>query len=77
MTILAHPEPIAQDPYGPGTPWSTHDWGMDAFWGDSCWFCAACDTSSIKDAAHRQCPRQVVELNTMSRAALVKPRENV
>ncbi|GGK14561.1 hypothetical protein GCM10011583_53150 [Streptomyces camponoticapitis] len=65
------------DRYAPGTPWSTHTWTDDAYWGDSCSFCAVCDAVSFKGEAHQVCPGRVVEFNPLSRALLVKPKENV
>ncbi|MBL1100613.1 hypothetical protein [Streptomyces coffeae] len=61
--------------YAPGSPWSTHDWGEDMFWGDSCWFCGTCGTPSFKDAAHEPCRGQGAAANrSMPVSVLVRPK---
>ena len=47
---------VIVDRYGPDTPWATHSWTDDPYWGDSCWFCAACDVPSYRGEAHAPCP---------------------
>jgi hypothetical protein len=62
--------------YGPHTPWATHSWTDDPFWGDSCWFCADCDAPSFGDAAHAPCPGRPEPAGLrLSTAVLIKPRE--
>lgn len=78
MTILARPEPAVEDRYGPGSPWSTHQWVMDAYWGDSCWFCSVCDIPSHRDAAHKKCSGIPIPLDErMPTAHLIPSKENV
>ncbi|AEM87070.1 hypothetical protein [Streptomyces violaceusniger] len=61
--------------YAPGSPWSTHEWGDDPFWGDSCSFCVTCGTPSFKDEAHEPCQGPGAAANhSMPSAVLVRPK---
>ncbi|ARI54600.1 hypothetical protein G6W61_27980 [Streptomyces sp. KAI-26] len=63
--------------YGPGSLWSTHSWVMDAYWGDSCWFCSVCDIPSYRDAAHEKCSGLPIPLDQrLPTAYLIAPKEN-
>ncbi|MGW3427513.1 hypothetical protein ACWDHW_06090 [Streptomyces melanosporofaciens] len=61
--------------FAPGSPWSTHEWGEDLFWGDSCSFCVRCSTPSFGDEAHEPCKGAAAVMDhSMPLSVLVRPR---